>query len=44
MTNLVADDVIKPVIDRYYSLEQAADAVGYIREGHACGKVVIKVI
>lgn len=44
VANLVADDVIQPVIDRYYSLEQAAEAVGYVREGHARGKVVIKVI
>jgi len=41
--NLAADGFIKPVIDRYYSLEKVADAIRYMSEGHARGKVVIKV-
>jgi NADPH:quinone reductase-like Zn-dependent oxidoreductase len=41
--NLAADGFIKPVIYRYYSLEKVADAIRYMSEGHASGKVVIKV-
>ena len=40
---LAADGKIKPVIDRRYSLEQTADAMQYVSEGHARGKVVINV-
>ena len=32
---------VKPVIDRRYPLRDAADAIRYIEEGHARGKVVI---
>jgi NADPH:quinone reductase-like Zn-dependent oxidoreductase len=32
---------ITPVIDRLYSLSEAAEAVSYLEEGHARGKVVI---
>src|ERR1700722_13844343 len=34
---------IKPVIDRRYSLEQVPEAMRYLEEGHAHGKVVIDV-
>ena len=32
---------IKPVVDRSYELSQAADALRYLGEGHARGKVII---
>ena len=32
---------IKPVIDRTYKLSEVPDAVRYVEEGHARGKVVI---
>lgn len=32
---------LKPVIDKRYPLEQAADAVRYVQQGHASGKVVV---
>ncbi len=32
---------IKPVIDKRYPLDEVAQAVGYLEEGHARGKVVI---
>jgi NADPH:quinone reductase-like Zn-dependent oxidoreductase len=32
---------VKPVIDRSYELSQAADALRYLGEGHARGKVVL---
>ena len=34
---------VKPVIDRRYPLSETADAVRYLEEGHARGKVVITV-
>jgi NADPH:quinone reductase-like Zn-dependent oxidoreductase len=34
---------VKPVIDRCYPFEQVADAIRYLEEGHAQGKVVITV-
>ena len=32
---------LKPVIDRSYKLSEFADAIRYLEEGHARGKVVI---
>jgi NADPH:quinone reductase-like Zn-dependent oxidoreductase len=34
---------MKPVIDRTYPLDQAADALRYLEKGHARGKVVLRV-
>lgn len=34
---------VVPVIDRYYPLSEVADAIRYLEEGHAQGKVVITV-
>ena len=34
---------VRPVIDRRYELGEAAEAFGYLREGHAKGKIVINV-
>jgi len=41
LTKLVEDGKIKPVIDRRYSLDHTADAMRYLSEGHARGKVII---
>ncbi|MDP3305167.1 MAG: NAD(P)-dependent alcohol dehydrogenase [Erysipelotrichaceae bacterium] len=41
--NLVTAGRIRPIIDRSYSLEQTGEAVKYVMEGHAKGKVVINV-
>jgi NADPH:quinone reductase-like Zn-dependent oxidoreductase len=38
---LMAEGKVTPVIDRRYSLSEAAEAVSYLEEGHARGKVVI---
>jgi NADPH:quinone reductase-like Zn-dependent oxidoreductase len=40
---LVEAGKIVPVIDRYYPLSEVADAIRYLEEGHARGKVVITV-
>jgi NADPH:quinone reductase-like Zn-dependent oxidoreductase len=43
IANLANDGKIKPVIEKYYPLDQTAEAFRYLCEGHAKGKVVIKV-
>jgi NADPH:quinone reductase-like Zn-dependent oxidoreductase len=43
IVKLAEDGKIKPVIDRRYPLDKTAEAMSYVREGHACGKVVINV-
>ena len=39
--NLMAAGKLKPVIDRRYKLSAASDALRYLEQGHASGKVVI---
>ncbi|WP_327585083.1 NAD(P)-dependent alcohol dehydrogenase [Nonomuraea sp. NBC_00507] len=41
--DLLDDKKITPVIDRTYALNEAAEAIRYLEEGHARGKVVITV-
>jgi NADPH:quinone reductase-like Zn-dependent oxidoreductase len=43
LRELMQSGKVSPVIDRTYKLEQTADAVRYLEEGHARGKVVITV-
>ncbi len=43
LRELLEAETVKPVIDRRYELSQAADALRYLGEGHARGKVVITV-
>ncbi|AEV30149.1 Zn-dependent oxidoreductase, NADPH:quinone reductase [Sphaerochaeta pleomorpha str. Grapes] len=40
---LVAAGKVRPVIDRQYSLEQTSEAMQYVSEGHAQGKVIITI-
>jgi NADPH:quinone reductase-like Zn-dependent oxidoreductase len=43
MTELFEAGKVKPVIDRRYSLSEVPEAIRYLEEGHARGKVVITV-
>ena len=43
MKDLVEAGKVKPVIDRCYPLSEVPDALRYLEEGHAQGKVVITV-
>lgn len=43
VTKLASENKITPVIDRHYSLDKVADAIQYLSDGHARGKVIIKV-
>lgn len=41
---LVDQGVIKPVLDKTFTLEAAAEAISYLQSGRAVGKVVIRVV
>jgi NADPH:quinone reductase-like Zn-dependent oxidoreductase len=41
LTELIESGQVRPVIDRTYPLSQAHEAVQYLRDGHAQGKVVV---
>jgi NADPH:quinone reductase-like Zn-dependent oxidoreductase len=43
LKDLVEAGKVKPVIDRRYPLSDLAEALGYLEQGHAQGKVVIAV-
>lgn len=41
LAGLLEKGTIRPIIERRYPLEKAADAMNYLRQGHALGKVII---
>jgi len=43
LADMMQSGKLKQVIDRTYKLEQVPDAIRYVEEGHAKGKVVITV-
>ncbi len=43
MAELLETGKVKPVIDKRYSLAEVPQAIGYLIEGHARGKVIINV-
>jgi NADPH:quinone reductase-like Zn-dependent oxidoreductase len=44
LAELTAKKIIWPVIEKQYPIEKAADAMKYLKQGHASGKVVIEVV
>jgi NADPH:quinone reductase-like Zn-dependent oxidoreductase len=43
LRDLMQDGKLTPVIDRRYPLAETAQAIGYLEQGHAKGKVIITV-
>ena len=43
LANLMESGKVKPVIDRTYKLSELRDAISYLEQGHARGKVVLSV-
>jgi NADPH:quinone reductase-like Zn-dependent oxidoreductase len=43
LAKLLEKGIIKPVIDRRYSLDKTVDAMNYLKQGHSTGKVVINI-
>jgi NADPH:quinone reductase-like Zn-dependent oxidoreductase len=43
LAEMVESGKLKPVIDRTYKLDQLPDAIRYVEQGHARGKVVVTV-
>jgi len=43
LRELLEEGTIRPVVERSYPLSEAADALRYLGEGHARGKLVITV-
>jgi NADPH:quinone reductase-like Zn-dependent oxidoreductase len=41
ITALVEDGIIKPVVDRSFPFESTAEALKYVEQGRAKGKVVV---
>ena len=41
MHDLMKSRKVTPVIDKRYSLSEASEAIRYLEEGHARGKLVI---
>jgi NADPH:quinone reductase-like Zn-dependent oxidoreductase len=41
VTDLIARGVVRPVIDRRFGLDQVVDALRWVDEGHARGKVLV---
>jgi NADPH:quinone reductase-like Zn-dependent oxidoreductase len=44
LSDMVEQGALRSVIDRTYRLEETADAIRYLAEGHATGKVLIDVV
>jgi len=42
LADFMRDGKVTPVIDRTYPLAQAREAIRYLEQGHARGKVVIE--
>ena len=41
LRDLIDEEKVTPVVDRTFALGEAADAVGYLEQGHSTGKIVV---
>jgi NADPH:quinone reductase-like Zn-dependent oxidoreductase len=41
VASLIAEGKVRPVIDRRYPLSEVVDALRYVDDGHAKGKVIV---
>jgi len=41
LADMMQTGKLKPVIDRTYKLDQVPDAIRYVEQGHARGKIII---
>jgi NADPH:quinone reductase-like Zn-dependent oxidoreductase len=41
LRKMIEDEKVTPVVDRTFALNEAADAVRYLEEGHPAGKIVV---
>ena len=44
LAQLLEKGIIKPVIDRRITLDRAAEAMSYLKQGHSRGKVVVNIV
>jgi NADPH:quinone reductase-like Zn-dependent oxidoreductase len=42
LAHLIDEGEVTPVVDRTFSLVDAPDAVRYLEEGHAAGKIIVQ--
>lgn len=42
LSQLIEDGAFRPVVERYFTLSEAADAFRHFESGHAAGKIVIR--
>jgi NADPH:quinone reductase-like Zn-dependent oxidoreductase len=43
LVDLVTDGQVQPLLDRVVGIDEAPDAIRYVRDGHATGKVVVRI-
>ncbi len=44
LKELIEGGQVKPILDRCYPLSETADAIRYLEQGHASGKVIVTVV
>jgi len=43
ISNLIKQNIIRPVVDKVFSFDQINEALEYVESGRAKGKVVVKI-
>jgi alcohol dehydrogenase len=42
LADMVGRDQLKPITDRVFSFERMSDAFTYLEQGHAKGKIIVR--